>query len=370
MVAACCFVLCLPLSSAYAVLDDYDINDGEIHVNQLVGYVRDRATNTYEYFADTDWLNVTVTGLKWTSNPFTYNAYKTDDFRLTFQIRNGAGEALFAQNETAVLNFSGVVHSVVTGSGEVAYLNPDGIESIEVIGYNTNGSAGTVLPDATVTISRNFDNTFSINLNSGVLDFPCSRFQINFYYSFEDAFALSYSDFLNGTTTHQLNYGFDNFVFDYSYFPASSSITSKIQETTTEIKEELVELPNKMWGVFEDGLTSLIVPDEDAMTSQQDKWNQLLADRFGALYQVGDLVTDYAAAFVESEQDTIDIPTVEIPLGEVDFTFGGWTVQVVPDGFQVVIDALKLIVSIACTFLFVNGLKRRFEGLLGGAPSA
>lgn len=350
------------------MLDDYDIQDDEVHVVQWYYYSRPDLGNTYE-LTDMPWYNVKTSTYNWSNNYFDYNSYKTDQFRLTFQIRNDT-EALFSQAETALLNFSGLTHYVTTGTGEISYFNPEGITRIDVFGYNTNGAAGVLLPNAEVKVTRNFDNTLAINLNSGILDFPISRFQVNLYYDFDATYDLSLSDYVNGNTTYDLTYGFTNFLFNWSYLPASSSVTGQIKETVTEVKEEIIALPDKIGDAVGGVMNDALVPDSDSVSEQQDKWNQLLSDRFGALYQVGDLVTDYAAAFVESEQNTIDIPTVTIPLGEVDFTFGGWTVQVVPDGFEVVISALKLIVSIACTFLFVNGLKRRFEGLLGGAPTA
>lgn len=129
------------------------------------------------------------------------------------------------------------------------------------------------------------------------------------------------------------------------------------------IKNAIVDLGNFLI----DGIKGLFIPSEEDITNMKDKWDTLLSDRFGALYQVGTLISDYASAFTEQSKGTITFPSVTIPLAGAEFTFGGWEVQVVPDGFSVVFDVLKTITSILATILFVNGLKNRFDKILGGA---
>lgn len=358
--------MCLPLSSAYALLDDYDIEDGEVQVAFDTYY--DAPDNVL--IKNSGWKNVTTTNLTYTT-AISYSTVATTDFITSYSIRNDT-EALFAQNETAVLTFDGLTQALLvynnsTGSSGFWPFDSAGVNLIQVYARSSDSNYSELLEDAKVDLRTYSDGTFSLSLNSGVLPFTVSGFSVHIYYGI-DAFDDFPPDVYAGgyPWTFELKQGWTDHKLNYSYLPASSSITSEIRETVTEVKEEIVALPDKIGDV----ITGLFVPSEDDVTSQQDKWTELLSDRFGALYQVGDLVTDYANAFVESEQDIIHIPTIEIPFGEVVFQFGGWDVQVIPDGFQVVIEALKLIVSIACTFLFVNGLKRRFEGLIGGAPTA
>lgn len=143
------------------------------------------------------------------------------------------------------------------------------------------------------------------------------------------------------------------------------NIVNAVTNIGNLIKNAIVDLGNFLI----DGIKNLFIPTEDDITAMQDKWNTLLEDRFGALYQVIDLIHDYASAFTEQSKGTITFPSVTIPLGEADFVFGGWEVKVVPDGFNIVFDTLKLIISILCTCLFANGLKNRFEKLVGGSDN-
>lgn len=97
----------------------------------------------------------------------------------------------------------------------------------------------------------------------------------------------------------------------------------------------------------------------------KDKWDNLMREQFGGLYQAVDVISGYAKDFTAREQKCIDFPVVSIPVGSgVNFEFGGWTVQIVPDGFDALIDAVKLATSVICTVAFVNMLRRRLENLL------
>lgn len=148
---------------------------------------------------------------------------------------------------------------------------------------------------------------------------------------------------------------------------SEESLMGNIIQIIQNIWTGITELPQKIADFILDGLKSLFVPTEEDITEMQDKFTTLLSDRFGALYQVIDLVIDYANAFTASEKKTITFPTVSIPLGEANFDFGGWEIQIVPDGFDVLMNGLKMIISIACTVLFVNGMRSRFEKLVGGS---
>ncbi len=133
------------------------------------------------------------------------------------------------------------------------------------------------------------------------------------------------------------------------------------------IWDSIVSLPQKLWSLIETGLKALFVPDEEYMSGYSDKWDTLLADRFGAVYQVCDIVMDsWEDIHAADQQDTIDMPVVSIPLpGNNTFSFGGYTVKVVPDGFGVLVDALKLITGILASVAFCNGLLKKYNELMG-----
>lgn len=128
----------------------------------------------------------------------------------------------------------------------------------------------------------------------------------------------------------------------------------------------LSELPGKLWNVFETGLIALTVPTEEQVSEFNDKMNNLLKDRFGALYEVGDLCVQHIEAFQSYyEVGTIVFPAVTVDLAGSPFTFGGWTVDICPDGFEFLFDALKLAINMVCTLAVISSLKNRFDRLLG-----
>ena len=123
-----------------------------------------------------------------------------------------------------------------------------------------------------------------------------------------------------------------------------------------------------------DGIKGLFIPTEDDVTSIKGRFEQLLDDRFGAVYDSTEIIDDFANAFTtESQAAMIDsegangyvsFPSVTVNLLGTDFTFGGWEVDLIPDKFEFLIDILKMVTNIACTFLLVNSLRRRLESLL------
>lgn len=142
-------------------------------------------------------------------------------------------------------------------------------------------------------------------------------------------------------------------------------LLNSIIEIVKNIWTGITELPNKII----EGIKNLFIPSEEDITNMKDKWDTLLSDRFGALYQVTSLISDYASSFKEQSKNTITFPSISIPLAGATFEFGGWEVQVVPDGFGIIFDTLKMITSILATMLFINGLKNRFDKIMGGADN-
>lgn len=117
-----------------------------------------------------------------------------------------------------------------------------------------------------------------------------------------------------------------------------------------------------------DGLKGLFVPDVWQIAAYRDKWMDLLSSRFGAVYEAVMLIDEFGQAISEqAAMGVVTFPEVSIDLAGTPWTFGGWDVKVVPDGFGGVIVVLKSAISIVCTMAFVNGLKHRFEGIMGGA---
>ena len=130
-----------------------------------------------------------------------------------------------------------------------------------------------------------------------------------------------------------------------------------------DLLDAIISLPEKLL----DGIKGLFVPDADTMAAYQDRWFSLLASRFGAIYEAVMLIDEFGQSISDqAASGVVDFPIVTIDLAGTPFTFGGWRVDVVPDGFDLIFDALKLMIDIVATLAFVNGLRHRFEGILGG----
>lgn len=139
-----------------------------------------------------------------------------------------------------------------------------------------------------------------------------------------------------------------------------------LQNGVTNVVNSITELPTKLWDKISDGLKSLFVPSEESMTAYKDKWDSLLSDRLGAVYQVVSITLEsWEEVMQADETDTIEFPKATINLSGTSFSFGGYQVKIVPDGFSVLVTAIKAIVAIVCTVMVVNGLRKRYDEVMG-----
>lgn len=140
-----------------------------------------------------------------------------------------------------------------------------------------------------------------------------------------------------------------------------------IKDGITNLFNSIAELPTKLWEKISEGLKSLFVPSESDMVAYKDKWDELLSSRFGAVYEVGNIMTESWDSVMNADQtNSIEFPSATINLpGGNEFSFGGYTVQVVPNGFSAIIVAVKAIVAIVCTVAFVNGMRKRYDEVMG-----
>ena len=149
----------------------------------------------------------------------------------------------------------------------------------------------------------------------------------------------------------------------------TKGLLKSIKSTVTSIKNGITNLPKNIWAKFESGLKGLFVPTESQMTEVKGKWDTLLSDRFGGLYQTVQLIDDYAATFKEpsASKSSIDFPEFRLNVGsDSEFVLQAHDVQIVPDRFSFLVDVVKTIISIIATCLFINGLRNKFERLVGG----
>lgn len=140
-----------------------------------------------------------------------------------------------------------------------------------------------------------------------------------------------------------------------------------ILQRLQSILTTLGQLPQKIWDLIETGLQNLFIPDASYISDYKTKWNELLEARFGALYQVSSLLYDtFINIRFADYTNTITLPatTIDLPEG-VQFTFGGYDVDIVPQKFEFLANWVKIAIGIVCTFSFLNVLKIHYERLIG-----
>lgn len=147
-----------------------------------------------------------------------------------------------------------------------------------------------------------------------------------------------------------------------------TDLFSKLGNWFSDLFQKLIELPSKIWNVFETGLKKLFVPTSDYIETYKDNWDSLMSDRFGALYEVFGVMLDYINAVISGgdNKDTIIMPEVSIDLENGNkFSFGGYNIDLVPDRLEFLADALKFMFDIIFTLGFVNALKRKYDTIIG-----
>lgn len=140
-----------------------------------------------------------------------------------------------------------------------------------------------------------------------------------------------------------------------------------IKDGITNLFDSIAELPSKLWQLISDGLKSLFMPSEDFIIQFKDDIDSILEEKLGAVYQVVNIMLESWDSITANDQsNTITIPqtTINLPQGN-SFSFGGVSVPIVPNGFDFLATAIKTIVGIVCTIMAVNGLRKKYDEVMG-----
>lgn len=137
-----------------------------------------------------------------------------------------------------------------------------------------------------------------------------------------------------------------------SWWTWAKNMLSSVQQLPERIAEEMGKL---------------FQPDEGKLEQVQEQSQELAEDRLGAVAQAGQVIDGLVGAFQhQTATEYLTVPVLTVPLGEVNWTIGGWTVQVVPDAFKPIVEVLKTVIDIVCTLAFVKSMRNRFERMLAG----
>lgn len=134
----------------------------------------------------------------------------------------------------------------------------------------------------------------------------------------------------------------------------------------TDVWNSIKELPSKLWALIEEGLTNLFVPSEESMEEFKTKFETMLEEKYGAVWEVVQITFGSWENINASDlKNTISVPKVEIPLPDDNsFSFGGKEVKVIPSGFEPIAEICKMMSGAFCTLMFINGLRKRYDEVM------
>ena len=151
--------------------------------------------------------------------------------------------------------------------------------------------------------------------------------------------------------------------------PLFGSVTSGItalSDKFTSVGNLLTDLPQAIRISFSDAFTDTFVPSEEYMSDYKLRLEALLSEKLGALYQCVDLVRSYFQNFGNIKASkALEFPHVSVPFIGTTFEFGGWSVPLVPAGFENILTYLKLGINFVAIGLFLNGMNTRVNRLFG-----
>lgn len=140
----------------------------------------------------------------------------------------------------------------------------------------------------------------------------------------------------------------------FGYFEES---INNIKSTLSDVYDAVTSIPEDIYNFIIDALEYLFIPSEDSLNLFYDNMTTLFSTRFGALYESIVLVRDYFSTFVDcASTEYIEVEVMEFDLMGYIFSFGGWTVDLVPDGLEYLQETCKFAIDCVCTCLVINTL--------------
>ena len=132
-----------------------------------------------------------------------------------------------------------------------------------------------------------------------------------------------------------------------------------IQDMLTETKEEITSLPGKIASAILDGIKSLFVPSEEDLTEIKDKYENMLSEKLGFVWQAFDLLTtfvgDLQTSLESGEAYEFNFPGVKLPMQGEEFVLVPETAVSLDNGLMDVLrPVLGTVISMIAVIAFVN----------------
>lgn len=268
------------------------------------------------------------------------------------------GTVVVNQGDTLTIELEGMRNYYMTTSDVMYSFDKSGVFNVVGGAYDANWTWHDLEPVDYEIISYT-DGKYDIYVTFPEAELDYIEFYLYVYY-IDEAYGV-----LSGSLgSLWISTGNETFTHDAD---ANTGINRSILDRVKDIAAGITQLPSKIVNGIKDGLKDLFIPSEDDVSSMRDKFDSLMADRFGAIYEAGSIIADYAGNMTEqAEKETIEVPELTVNLADSDFTFGGYEVEVVPERFDFLVTILKGVLDIICTFAFIGGMRKRYDSVMGG----
>lgn len=286
------------------------------------------------------------------------------DFKDYLYVRPEKGGILVSAERDMTVSVTGLVCYVVD-DGTYELTNTTLNRAIlDVVVYAPDGSSYSYSHNDIADYALSLGSTGTYyNLIVTIHDLPTSVSSVRIgikYGNYRNCFP-SLPTLFSGTCTRQ--YGFTN-SGESKVVVSSEEVTwlKKIFRKVTNIFDAIIELPSKIINALKD----FLLPDEQFIANYKNNFDSLLSEHFGALYQSIDAFKSLDDAFTSdvTTQDSIQMPEVTVSLAGSNYTFGGYSVKLIPDKIVPIVNILKTLLGIVATLLFINMLKHRYEGVV------
>lgn len=381
-------LLCCVLSSGvFSTIANADETDNSYHIMQ-VSRIRNDANNNFvigslTFTPNNGTIEKHENTIRDTTTPLSAYTLRSKAYASNiYTIRNKDGSTLFEKDKTYNVRFQNVYHSFLGDYREQQYYIRD-LYSLSIVTYDIeSGAILQTISDYSVKHVEDtpyYDISFSFTSTDDVKDImftitssipdesPEGIYTKQGYPSF-----TGYLGEFNGDDKYQFSFdvesqetGLLRTVIDWLKGIKSSitDMATGLVNKITVVVNGILELPSKIG----EWLINLLVPTDEQKQDILDSAEQLLTDKFGGLFQASDIIHGIKDSIKYTDiTNTITLPFVSLESVGIPFSFGGYEVKIVPDSMTLLVTACKRIISIVCTFAFINALKKRYDRVMEG----
>lgn len=213
---------------------------------------------------------------------------------------------------------------------------------------------------------------FSVMFNTNILPYDIYGIKLELKFNAADSFDIPANYFKASDNdgserfdyTPSLTAGNKNGILDISEIDTTTGFLDGILTGVRNIWDAIVNLPSNIVNGLGNILKSLFVPSEEELSNWMNTFDSFFADHFGFVYQGASVVVETFQVLYDSANDvsdTITIPEFTYNFDGAEFNFGGYVVDVIPEGFESVVDVLKFIVNIVMSLAFLNVSLKYFD---------